>query len=67
MTLPANATSYQTAYYNLKDSQSELNIAKRKFENIFQLFLNRYRPYSSVGRTLTEPIFDIRTISDTLR
>jgi hypothetical protein len=54
--------TYQTAYFNLTDPSSKLITKKKEFENLFQLFLDRYRPYSSAGRSLSEPIFNIKDV-----
>ncbi len=67
MPVPAGSSNYDIAYYELTNPESNLNKEKAEFERIFQLFLNRYRPYSSVGKNLTEPIFDIRKISDLIK
>lgn len=54
-------SNYDIVNYHLTDSQSELVIAKKEFEDKFTLFLNKYRKYSSVGTTLTSPIFNIQS------
>ncbi len=61
------STNYERAFYELTDEESSLMIEKKRFEEKFQQFLRRYRPYSSVGSSLSEPIFDIRTIIDLIR
>jgi hypothetical protein len=55
-------TNYENARA-LIDENSELIKEKEKFESLFQTFLNRYRPYSSVGSSLSEPIIDLKQIS----
>jgi hypothetical protein len=67
MPAPTGSSNYDIAYYELTNTESELNRAKNEFEIAFQRFLCRFRPYSSVGRNLTEPIFDIRNISELIK
>jgi hypothetical protein len=57
MSTPIGSSNYQITYYKLTDTNSVLIKIKKEFETLFELFLERYRPYSSVGRSLSEPIF----------
>jgi hypothetical protein len=61
------SSNYQKAFYELTDEESKLVIEKKRFEEKFEQFLNRYRPYSSVGTTLSDPIFDKRDIISILK
>ena len=67
MPAPSGSSNYDIAYYELTDTNSNLNIEKAEFERIFQLFLNKYRVYSSSGNNLNEAVFDIRRISELIR
>jgi hypothetical protein len=63
MPAPTGLSKYDRAYYNLTDPNSDLNMKKKKFEDLFDQFLTRYRPYSSVGKSLSEPVFNKRPIT----
>jgi hypothetical protein len=67
MPSPTGSSNYDIAYYEIMNAESNLNKEKKEFERIFQLFIERYRPYSSVGSSLAQPIFDIRNILDLMR
>jgi len=58
---------YDQVFYQLVDDNSELNRAKREYEEKLELFLQKYRPYSSVGANLTEPLINIKKISDLIK
>jgi hypothetical protein len=66
MPAPLGVSKYERAYYELTNSESELMKEKLRFETLFNQFLIRYRPYSSAGKTLAEPLFDKRRIMDLL-
>jgi hypothetical protein len=59
--------TYSQVYIKLSETTSDLNTEKKRFEDTFQLFLNKYRVYSTVGKNLSDPVFDIRNISELMR
>ncbi len=63
MSSQPTSNDYNSAIYQLTNDNSELILEKKKFEQLFQQFLDRYRPYSSVGTSLSEPIFDIKEVT----
>ncbi len=65
--MSSSNSAYDRVLYQLVDSNSELNRAKREYEARIDTFLTVYRPYSSVGTNLTEPVVNIKNITDIIK